>query len=115
MLGYGRAVIADLAVPALVAALGLAAWLLRVRVRELFERQAIFEVRFEIGGVRWIAGPIPRRIREELLEVAASSGVTGELRYYAPGEYGFVGMDKANEQRFRNVLALTFQIPPTPG
>lgn len=100
---------------ATVAAAVLVAWALRAHVVDFFERPAIFEIRFESGGVRWVAGPIPPRIREELFDVAASGAVTGEVFYYAPGDYRFVAVDEANQQRFRNVLALTFQIPPTPG
>ena len=102
---------------------GAAAWLVsRLVLRFLghrgswFQREPVFEIAFLDGGLAGLAGPIPARIREDLLEAARVSGVTGEVHYFAPGDYAFSKeIEPSAEQRLRNALALTFSIPPTPA
>ncbi|MDP2315171.1 MAG: DUF3634 family protein [Pseudomonadota bacterium] len=77
-----------------------------------FERDPIFEIDFEQGRLRGLAGSIPERLRRELVDVAAGGEVSGTVQYFAPGEYGFSPeIPEGIQQRFRNVLTQTDSPP----
>jgi hypothetical protein len=79
-------------------------------------RPPVFKLDFENGAITGETGPIPGKIRRELADGARMARATGTLRYYAPGEYWFSDdIDDGHRQRFRNVLTMTFRIPPTPS
>ena len=99
----------------LLLAIAFFALVLRV-ARGLAHRNPVFEIAFREGQLRSFAGPIPGRIRRELVEVAEFGDASGTVSYFAPGEYAFSEeVSAGNEQRFRNVLQLTFSLPPTPS
>lgn len=97
-------------------ALVVAAIVLALRRLGMFEPGPVFEMVFEAGRLSAQAGPVPSRIRASLLDVAELDGVTGTLTYFGPGEYTFSDeVSEGSQQRFRNVLALTFPLPSAPG
>ncbi len=119
MAGDGRSPAAGYAlrVLSLVATAVLVALIVRVVRRYAFRRRKpIFEIAFEDGHLTSFSGPIPDRLRRDLLGVAREGEVSGTVCYFSPGEYAFsADVGEGAEQRFRNVLALTLSGPPTPG